>query len=90
MLAAAPTTVLAQGASDFEGGILLDPITVTATRQTRQLLDVPGTVTVIGLAGYDCAYTIDAAQQSASAQNSFGFMGLLVALPACRRPGRLL
>jgi hemoglobin/transferrin/lactoferrin receptor protein len=48
MLAAAPTTVLAQGASDFEGGILLDPITVTATRQTRQLLDVPGTVTVIG------------------------------------------
>lgn len=42
----------AQGASELDGGapgsVVLDPITVTATRQTRQLLDVPETVTVIG------------------------------------------
>lgn len=48
MLAAAPSTAFAQGASEQEGGVVLDPITVTATRQTRQVLDVPETVTVIG------------------------------------------
>lgn len=59
MLTAAPSTAFAQGASEQEGGVVLDPITVTATRQTRQILDVPETVTVIGREQLDEQQTRD-------------------------------
>jgi hemoglobin/transferrin/lactoferrin receptor protein len=59
MLAATPSTAFAQGAGEQDGGLVLDPITVTATRQTRQLLDVPETVTVIGREQLDEQQTRD-------------------------------